>query len=169
MSGSATAQQRNKRKSFSRPHVSRSLRANSFNRYQILSAVAGTRATILQPPSTTDGGPAMTARLPSIIARTHRRSRGLHQSSHSLRRPLPELHQPLHEFIQPLRGLHQSLPDANQSLNEARQPLQDALNQTFGLNRLKSSSFHQKSNSTQRRKEAKTPSQAFLCAFVPLR
>jgi hypothetical protein len=114
-------QPRNKqRKSFRRPQASRSHSANSFNRCQILSAVTGCRATILQPHSTIDGGQAMTAGVPSVVARTHRRLIGLSQPLRSLRQTLPELHQPLQGFIQPFSGITQSLPDAYQSSKDAK-------------------------------------------------
>ena len=116
----ATAQPRNKRKSFCRPQVSRSRSANSFNRCHNLSAVAGTRATILQPPSPADGGRAMTAGVPSVAARTHRRSRGLPQSSPSLHQSSPELHQPLRGVIQPFLHAYQSLKEARKSLQELK-------------------------------------------------
>jgi hypothetical protein len=118
----ATAQPRNKRKSFSRPQASRSRSANSFNRCRNLSAVAGHRATILQSHSIADGGQAMTAGVPSAIARTHRQLIGLQQPSRSLRQTSPELHQPLQGFIQPFSSLSQPLPDAYQSLKEAKNP-----------------------------------------------
>ncbi len=62
----------------------------------------------------------MTARVPSVVARTHRRLIGLPQPSRSFRQTSPELHQPLQGFIQSFSGLNQSLPDAYQSLKEVK-------------------------------------------------
>jgi hypothetical protein len=120
----ATAQPCNKRKSFYRSQVSRNRSANSFNHSHNLSAVAGTRATIVQLPSTVGGDHGMTARVSSAIPTTNRRLCGLPESSHSLRQSSPELHQPL-------RGVNQPFLHAYQSLKEANQPSQDAQNQQF--------------------------------------
>ena len=116
------AQRRNKRKSFCRPQVSRNHAANSFNRCQNLSAVAGCRATILQSHLPAAGGQAMTAGIPSVVARTYRRLIGLLQPSRNLRQTSPELHQPLQDFIQPFSDPTQSLPDAYQSLKDPENP-----------------------------------------------
>lgn len=125
---------RQKRNSISHPQASRSRSANPFNHCHNLSAVAGHRATILQPHSTADEGQAMTAGVPSVAATTHQRLRELHQSSRSLHQSSPEPHQPLRGFIQPFLHVSQSLPEAYQSLKEAHQPLQEAQNKQFGIN-----------------------------------
>jgi len=67
--------------------------------------------------------------------------------------------QPLLGFIQRFIGFHQSLPDAWQWLKDANQP-------SFTSFLPKNLIF---TSSTQRRKGAKTQSQIFLCAFMPLR
>src|SRR5438045_1328875 len=103
------------------PQVSRNRSANSLNRCYNLSAVAGPRATILQPHSTIGGGQGMTAGVPSAVATTNGRLRGLPESSPGLHQSLPELHQPL-------RGVIQPFPHANQSSKEANQSLQDSQN-----------------------------------------
>ena len=145
----ATAQPRNMRNSFSRPQVSRSHSANSFNRCHSLSAVAGTRATILQSHSTADGGQGVIARVPSAVATTGQQLRGLLESPHRLHQPSPKLQQPLHGFIQPLHSLLQPLPDATESLKEASQPSQDAQNEQFGINPSKRGAFESTTKHTK--------------------
>jgi hypothetical protein len=167
-----TRRPRNMRNSVSRPQVSRSRCANSFNHFHNLSAVAGHRATILQPHSTVDGGQAMTVRVPSAIATTNRRLRRLLESSPSLHQSSPELHQPLRGFIQRFLGLSQSLPDPYQSPKEANQSLQESQNQIFGISQPKNcfgrSFYHRRDAETWRFKIMLAVCQD-LCAFAPLR
>ena len=142
------------RNSVSRPQVSRRRSASPFNRCQNLSAVVGHRATMLQPHPTVDGGQAMTAGVPSIIARIHRRLRGLAQSSRRPHQPSPELLQPSRGFHQPFLHVSQPSPDANQPLKEAYQSLQDAEKQHFGFNQPKTGFFGSTANHANHAKES---------------
>jgi hypothetical protein len=149
----ATAQwqPRNMRNSIRRPQVSRRRSAGPRNRCQNLSAVAGPPATIPQPHATVEGRRSMTARVPSVIARTHRPLRGLLQSSPGLTPSSPEFLQPLRGFHQRFLGLPQSLPDAYQSLKEALQSLQIVENKRHGINQPGNGVFYQPRNTRNAR------------------